>query len=180
MTRFFAFLRFAPLAAALLAACDSTPSTPTALDSKPKSPAFATGKPTRSPVPDLAQEFVIPAGSACSFELAGDPVVNRLVTTTFPPDENGDIVQLTTGTVVERFTNVATGKSIIINISGPGRLTFHPDGSVTLEAWGTWFIVAEGPRAFINAGRVVLNITESGPVTVSQSGHEEDICAALS
>jgi hypothetical protein len=38
-----------------------------------------------------------------------------------------------------------------------------------------------GPRTFINSGRIVFEFTPSGQGTlVSQSGHEEDVCAAPS
>jgi hypothetical protein len=40
-------------------------------------------------------------------------------TTTFPAQANGDVVVLITGRLVEQVTNVNTGKSITINISGP-------------------------------------------------------------
>ena len=115
-----------------------------------------------------------------------ETIVNNQVVKTFPAEPNGDIVQLATGAFVTRLTNTTTGKSITVNISGPGRFTIHPDGSATLEAWGRWnffFIdaVNAGTKAIINSGRVVLSIAPDGTQTlVSQSGHEEDVCVLLS
>ena len=45
--------------------------------------ASASGKPTRAPLPG-AETFDLPAGLACSFEVAAQPVINKEFTTTFP------------------------------------------------------------------------------------------------
>jgi hypothetical protein len=144
----------------------------------------ARGKPTRSPL--LAGPFEVPAGLVCSFGVFGEVIVNNQVVKTFPPEPNGDIVQLATGAFVTRLTNTSTGKSVTVNISGPGRFTIHPDGSATVVESGRWsnfFFDVEnaGTKAFISTGRLVLSFAPDGSVTlVSQSGHEEDICALLS
>ena len=36
------------------------------------------------------------------------------------------------------LTNVLTGESIIVNISGPGNFTLYQDGSATLVGTGLW------------------------------------------
>jgi hypothetical protein len=179
------------LAGVVLVACaDRQPTAPSAASRlTPEAPLSAerSGRPTRLDVPDLANVFVLDAGVACPFAVAGEPVVNRLVTQTFPADANGDVLQLTTGTLVQRLTNVSTGKSIIVNISGPGRLTLHADGSATLVAVGTWLIadvvpVSGPPTLFTNSGRTVLEIPAGGGpgVVTSRVGNRQDICAALS
>jgi hypothetical protein len=171
----------------VLGGCSDTAPTAPAPDGNaavlaPKVLGKARGKPTRSPLP--AGPFEAPAGLFCSFGVLSEPVVNKQVLKTFPPEPNGDIVQLATGAFVARLTNTSTGKSITVNISGPGRFTIHPDGSVTLEASGRWFFAAieNAPvSAFINSGHVVLRIGTDGTVTlVSRSGHVEDVCALLS
>jgi hypothetical protein len=149
----------------------------------PMAIGLARGKPTKSPV--LAGPFEIPAGVACSFGVfGGEPIVNRLVVKTFPPEPNGDIVQLQTGAFVFPLTNTSTGKSITVNTSGPGRFTIHPDGSATLEAQGRWLLgfIENAPLAlFISSGRVVIDIAQDGTLTLmSRSGHQEDVCALLS
>lgn len=145
------------------------------------------GKPTRADVPDALQTGVLPAGVACSFPVANEPVTNRLVTTTFPADANGDVVQLTTGTVVMRVTNVETGKSLTLNISGPGRFTFRADGTTTLETWGNWVNLGRDPvtgevQFLLTSGRVVVDF--AAPNTfgtfTSMAGRASDLCAALS
>jgi len=145
----------------------------------------ASGKPTREPIPDDAQRFDAPAGVVCSFELAGDPVANNEFVTTFPARPNGDIVVLVTGRLVDRLSNVETGESITLNISGPLRFTFHPDGTGTTELLGRSVVFLfpnnGGPSTFLNAGRTVFTFAPGEPaILVFVRGHQEDICAALS
>lgn len=72
----------------------------------------------------------------CSFELAGVPLVDSEVTETFPPLANGDMLQSITGHLTMQLTNADTGKSIVLNVSGPGSTTTHPDGSTTVVGRG--------------------------------------------
>lgn len=177
------------LASASMAACvDRSPTAPT-LASAPVSASsqVATGKPVREPVPDSFYEFAAPAGQACSFAVTGKAVVNRFVTTTFPAEANGDVVQLATGHLVFRFTNVASGKSVDLNISGPGKATFHPDGSMTQEATGVWYWLfpggtnlPDGLTLFLSRGRLVVETSPTGERTIaSQVGNVEDLCGML-
>jgi hypothetical protein len=147
--------------------------------------AFASGKPTRAPRLPGSADF--PAGLACSFEVGIQTLTTKEVTTTFPAEENGDVVRLVTGYVVQRFTNVGTGKSMSANVSGPGTIVFHPDGSVTISAEGPSILILfpgdipSGPSFVINDGQYVVNITPSGQFIVQkQTGTQFDVCAALS
>jgi hypothetical protein len=142
--------------------------------------------PTRSPVNN--QPFTVAAGQGCNFPLHGEPLIDQEVTKTFPPESNGDVKVIITGRLVFELTNLDTGKSLVVNISGPVTAVFHPDGSVRADFGGlsgpiVFFPtdIPPGPKAFINSGRLVVDITPSGQlILVSQSGHEEDVCAALS
>lgn len=127
-----------------------------------------------------------PAGTVCTFELLGEPVSNNGTATIFPPAANGDVEVQITGTYVERLINAGTGRSITENLSGPLLITSHADGSATLVLRGRtqlFFFPTDlpaGPRAYINSGRAELAIAPDGQeVLVSQSGTQEDICAAL-
>ena len=156
----------------MLASCSDTAPTAPAGDANPPR-ISAIGKPTRSPVPFETIEF--PEGEFCSFAVLLEFPVARVIATTFPPKPNGDVVELQTGRVVARFTSLSTGRSITYNISGPVRSTLHADGSVTLEL--------PGPQGFfnsINRGRIVVEFSPDGMGTIiEQTGHAEDICAAL-
>ena len=148
------------------------------------SPASASGKPTRAPRLLGSEDFL--AGLACRFEVTSQTVTNNEFTTTFPAEASGDVVQLVTGYVVQRFTNLATGKSLSATLSGPGTIVVHPDGSVTANAEGLSVLILfpgdipSGPSFVINYGQYVVNITPSGQFIVQkQTGAQFDVCAAL-
>ena len=85
-----------------------------------------------------------------------------------------------------RLTNLATDEAITLNLSGPGRVTFHPDGSITFVNGGFGLIVVfptdipAGPRTILTAGRLVQTLTATGQlIVVSLAGRQEDVCRAL-
>lgn len=157
----------------ILGGCSDTAPTAPALEANPPWIA-AIGKPTRSPVPFGTVEFA--AGEFCSFAVLLEFTVAQVIAKTFPPKPNGDVVELQTGHVVARFTNLNTRTSITYNISGPVRFTFHPDGSVTFHT--------PGPQGFFNSinwGLIQAEVSPEGVLTITkQTGHTEDVCAALS
>jgi hypothetical protein len=157
----------------MLGGCSDTAPTAPAGDANPPR-ISASGKPTRSPVPFETVEFL--AGEFCSFPVRLEFPVAHVIAKTFPPKPNGDVVEIQTGRVVARYTNLSTETSITYNISGPVFLTFHADGSVTLKL--------PGPQGFIgsiNWGLVVLEISPDGELTsFTVHGRSEDICSALS
>jgi len=153
----------------------------------PSSVATAGGKPVRAPMPDAAVTFDLPAGQACTFEVTGVPVVNREFTTTFPAGPNGDVKVTVDGLLIERLTNVSTGKAIVLNVSGPAILVYHADGSISGTAYGPSLLhlsptdVPPGPIFVVNYGRIVATITAGGQFIVqSRFGPEFNICRALS
>jgi hypothetical protein len=156
----------------ILGGCSDTAPTAPALEANPPRIA-AIGKPTRSPIPFETIEF--PAGAFCSFAVLLEFPAAQVIAKTFPPKPNGDGVEIQTGRVVARYTNLSTGTSITYNISGPVFITTHTDGSVTLKLPGP-----QGVFSSINWGLVVVEISPDGELTfIKQTGHSEDICAAL-
>jgi hypothetical protein len=185
------WLALSVVSASLLTACDTTRPTaydPTASGRTPQSRVFAmgsSGKPTRSPLPDAPFSFA--AGVACTFPLIGTVVENKEVSNTFPTEPNGDVVTHIAGRLVMDITNGNTNKSIEVNISGPGTIVTHVDGSVTFTGLGrslfffTPTSIPVGPITFIYSGKTVVDFTASGQATlISQSGNAQDVCAALS
>lgn len=148
----------------------------------------ANGKPTRVLITDEQQAFDIPAGGACSFELAGTPVANNETTTIFPADANGDVRELITGTLELQLTNVGTGKSIVLNVSGPGTLVLHADGSATEDLRGPGLVfffpsaTPAGPAAFLFTGQTTISFSPAGALTLDSTTDNSplDVCAALS
>ena len=83
-------------------------------------------KPTRIAITDEQQSTHFRAGRVCSFEFDAAPVSNNQYLTTYPPDANGDVRMIVTGVLKEQLTNVGTGKSIIVNVSGPATQSCIP------------------------------------------------------
>jgi len=158
----------------------------------PAALSAADGKPTRVAIPDGAQSFDFPAFpaafSACGFELAGSPVSNNQYIKTYPADANGNVRERITGSLKEEFANAATGKSIVVNVSGPGTLVMHPDhtadltieGSVPVSYLYPWN--PRGPATYIYTGRTVFSIDDDGTLTLVSTTDKQpfDVCAALS
>jgi hypothetical protein len=143
-------------------------------------------KPTRIPIGDLSGH-TFEAGLVCSFPLRSQPLVNEAVATIFPPEENGDQRVILTGHLIVEYTNLDTGKSKVYNLSGPGILQVHPDGSVTFELLGRSSVdilptdIPPGPLFLVNSGKLVFELTPSGQlILLSQTGHVQDVCAELS
>lgn len=158
-----------------------------ALLAVPASLARAETAPTRQPVPDSFYNFTVPAGIGCTFAVEWTNVINDETMTTYPAAANGDVTQVLTGYVLEQFTNLSNGNSIVLNISGPGVFVFHSDGSITFTGLGpdpAIFAptdIPAGPKFYVNYGRYTVDVTPTGrQILVSQNGTQFDVCAALS
>src|SRR5204862_3856821 len=119
------------------------------------SPARA-DRPTREPATDFNFQFA--AGDACPFAIEGTTTENNEYVTTYYDHDGNVTKQISSGLFVEQITNLDTGEANIRNISGPGVYTFAEDGTVTLDASGTWLFVTVpgGPSpVYINSGREV-------------------------
>ena len=72
---------------------------------------------------DLPSGFSFTLSGVCSFDVFEELLGNKEKIATFY-DQNGEIAfQVLTGVNKWRFTNVDTGKSIVLNASGPGRFS---------------------------------------------------------
>ncbi len=143
-------------------------------------------KPTREfmPLPDT----IVLEGVCPDLTIVADILVNREYGITFT-DANGDPIRtITQGSLVVRLTNPENGTSIVRNISGPGELVYHADGSSTQTARGAWFLFFfEGQlgagvdgTGFVNHGQVVFVTYPDGSATIlSRTGNYEDVCATL-
>src|SRR5436190_12985359 len=154
----------------------------------PATLSAANGKPTRIPITNDQQAFDVPTGVACSFELAGTPVSNNQYIKTYPADANGDVRELINGNLTEQLTNVGTGKSITVNVSGPSTQVVHADGSADVTAGGSLIIGffapfnPRGPATFVYTGHTVISFSPIGLLTLVSTTDNDplDVCAALS
>jgi hypothetical protein len=74
-----------------------------------------------------------------------------------------------------------------VNISGPGRFTFLPDGTLMLHATGNWLFFERAidtppNEMLLNSGHIVANLGSApgDPVVIQQqTGHARNLCNAL-
>ena len=95
----------------------------------------------------------------------------------------GSGAALITGVLKVEVTNLSTGKTLALNISGPG--TFSPDGS-TAAAHGTWMLFGEAgqlpgpdPGMLLVTGSTSLVFGPVGLTSISVRGKTDDLCAML-
>jgi hypothetical protein len=147
----------------LLAACAAAALVPTA----------AAEPPTREPVPSPEA-----TGQFCEgFEVRVAATQNKEFATVF---SNGSA--LVTGVLKVEVTNLATGTSLELNISGPGR--FNADG--TIDGAGTWLLFGEAgqlpgpdPGLLLITGRNSITPGPNGVTAFSVTGTMVDVCDQL-
>ncbi len=143
-------------------------------------------KPTREVLP-APESFRFAAGEVCAFPVLIEFPESKNKAVTFTDDSGNPVRQIITGKLRARVTNLATGESLAVNVSGPAFLTFTESGlaTVTLGGRGLLFLRAgiDAPPAgiFLVSGQLVLAIGPEGEVTeiVSRTGQIQDLCAAL-
>jgi hypothetical protein len=81
------------------------------------------------------------------------------------------------------LTNLSTGKTITVNLSGPAHITDNPDGSLTFVGTGLWGWGhnpnTEEPGQFLTAGRFVFSIDAAGNESFQRTGQLTDLCQEL-
>jgi hypothetical protein len=151
------------------------------------SPAFARGPKwvfeQRSP-----GGFTLPA-LFCGFKIQVAPVANKEYSKVLKAS-GGSMTILATGTLKISYTNLSTGNAIIVNRSGPGKVTVFADGSEVVAAKGPGGLILAPPDAqrfglptvSVLAGALTLTLDPAGTITsLSFHGHVlVNVCAALS
>jgi len=86
----------------------------------------------------------------------------------------------------QTMTNLATGKTIVVNIAGPADFTFGADGSFTEVGGGTSTWNYGDPRTlgatrgiFLSKGRFVWSISASGVGSWTIDGTVTNLCPQL-
>ena len=82
--------------------------------------------------PNMPTTWTFAAGEVCPFKTTIVDIVNQTTTLVFPNGESRG-----NGRLVERITNVDTGKTVTRNISGPGASTYGPNGEWILTLTGS-------------------------------------------
>jgi hypothetical protein len=132
--------------------------------------------PTRTPLPPLDDNI----DPACGFDVLVDFLESNFVSKTFS-NPASPVVEIDTGTAKAQLTNLETGKTITVNISGPQVVKVFSDGSVVITETGPWLHhnVPGLPGIFQTKGRVTITIDAAQNVTIDGNGRIVDICAAL-
>jgi hypothetical protein len=140
---------------------------------------------------DLPSGLSFTLSGVCTFDVFEELLGNKEKIATFT-DQNGDITfQLLTGVNKWRFTNVDTGKSIVINGSGPGRFLVQPGTDIVLAQTGgvSFWTFQPGtqppgwPALALTKGRIVAELDPATFTIVNliaqQGATVEDLCSAL-
>lgn len=131
---------------------------------------------------------IAPTQDVCGFDIAVTPQDGK---------PNGERLILfghtaiIAGPIFNSLTNLSTGKSLDVNVSGPGRLTFSETTTTVVAAGPGVFwshplsaelAAAAGlPRVFLLDGRIVFTVDEQRNTISIQSvtGTVQDVCQLL-
>jgi len=115
-----------------------------------------------------------------------EPVVDRAAGT-LHFDKEGNVLWFQgSGHILYRYTNDDTGKSVDLNISGPGKQTEGADGLLHVDGTGPWALLlgpTDNPSStalYIHGHLDITRDPSDGTLTlVSYTGTAEDICDML-
>jgi hypothetical protein len=132
-------------------------------------------RPVRIELPP-SQPF--PIDGYCAFDVMVEPTSKQkaVVWNAGTPDERA----IVTGTYKARLTNMDTGKTWDLNLSGPGTFTVTEDG-FRGEHRGRWvFFIPQIGVFALTTGLVIHEFSESsGHTLVQRGGTWTDVCEAL-
>lgn len=137
-------------------------------------------------VPVDNESFTLPGAPLCGFDVDVTVLSNNEQSTTTTLAD-GTVIEKITGTLVERYTNLDTGATIVRNVSGPTTTTTRPDGTATFVGTGNNRLIF-GPTSRANtgepalvftSGRVVVNFSANIATGFSLSGRRDNVCALL-
>jgi hypothetical protein len=143
--------------------------------------AYAQGKPIIQITP-FTPTVVLAADNGCGFDILlspqpGKPNLERAILFT-----NAEIFA---GPVFVTLQNLATNKTVAVNISGPGTFSFSNNTFVlpgpSFVSLGAAVMQAAGlPSTALTNGRVVITFDDQGNITsASLTGTAQDVCAML-
>ena len=128
-----------------------------------------------------ATDPVVYSGT-CDFDVLVESIKEKATLKEWT-DEDGSVRLTLTGQVQLRVTNLESGASLDLSLSGPGHIRFAPDGSL-IEARGTgrWGILKLGvePGLFVASGNFTLTYATLAEFFSNAQGHVTDLCAELS
>jgi hypothetical protein len=149
-------------------------------------PAAAQGKPDKDALPSF--ELTVPAEPAgCgSFDVLIATDANKEVQKSFYDKDGNLVLQHISGQFRVTATNLASQKSVALNVPGPYQYIYGADGSVQISTQGPnliWFSDAgagpDGLDIAVFYGRTEAVFDKNGYRFLSYTGNVMDVCALL-
>jgi hypothetical protein len=143
-------------------------------------PLASADKPTRTVIPS-AGDFI---STECGFKVAVHVEQDQFAILTFVDDEGNVVREILTGAIKWTLTNVKTGESIFVNLSGPGFFSANADGSSTFVGTGPWVFFENFETGDLGllllTGKFEIAFDAEGNVEFSRVGRTViDLCAEL-
>jgi hypothetical protein len=131
-----------------------------------------------------AEEETFILSEACDFDVLLEDLWNNSSLIYFYDQEGNLLRFVSVGALKTRLTNMESGKSIDLNISGPAFFKPLPDDWLLLSGGGPWLFfelgVDELPELALVHGRTELLIDPDGNVEVlTLRGKVEDVCSMI-
>lgn len=135
----------------------------------------------------VQEPFDYPAGEVCAFPSHADFPVADLTLKTWTDDAGDPVFAIESGPLLMRTTNLATGRSVVSDISGTGVITYPAPGVSVLSGndWSAGFHTADHPhnRWIVAHGFMSVRIAPAGGRTshtlLALHGPADDLCKTL-
>jgi hypothetical protein len=137
--------------------------------------------------PYRSQPYEIPAGYRCAFPVAGEPVKDeeRIATLATFPDGKPRL-QVITGDLRFRYTNLDTGASVEHDLNGTGFIEYQADGSTVQRLFGAAAVgfgdadrYAKGIWAFDGYHEVYIGPNGGDRQIRVDAGTEHNVCTDI-
>jgi hypothetical protein len=140
----------------------------------------AAAKPSRDPIVIPPEFLIFGAGQACAFPIHIEILVNREYIKTWTDADGNPIRDQINGSLWIRIFNDLTDASVDLNVGGPGRDLYNPDGSLTQVFLGHGLPIFEGIfYGTIGYYAFDLNADFSLDEVGAAHGRTLDVCAMI-
>lgn len=118
----------------------------------------------------------------CGFDILFEEVADKEYLTTYFDREGNVQRQVITGVLKYNATNMETGETLFLNISGWGTYTYPEDGSVHLVGAGKWLhfgVVNRPGEILLTSGHFEGDYGPDGFVFTDPASQESSLCDLL-